>query len=217
MRIHVSNLKELSNITNLYISTKDVSNKIKYRRELDKVVSLIKLHLNFTGELDNRFLEKIEELKFILNSYLILYYYKKSIDSASNDYELTKKFNEVIDIISEKKPLEELLNIGIDNKRKKYTSNVNVTSILDIKKKIKLIYLSENALIRKAAHEVEYIIQDYENKIEKINNEIDEIVQIYLKAEWIRCKRETKMWPFSIYNEEKTIKDLQDKYRNSIK
>lgn len=217
LRIHISNLKELSNVTNLYISTKDGSNKIKYRRELDKVVSLIKLHLNFAGEFDNKFLEKIEELKSIINSYLMLYYYKKAIDTTNNEDELIEKFNEAIDVISEKRVLEELLNIGINDERIKINESIKGFSLLDLKKKTKNIYLADDSLIRKAACEVEYIIQYYENQIEKINYEIDEIVQIYLKAEWIRCKRETKMWPFSIYNEEKTIKELQDKYRTFIK
>lgn len=213
LRVHTASLKELSNVTNLYINTKDGSNKIKYRRELDKIVSLIKLHLNFEGELDNKFIEKIEDLKSIINSYLILFFYKKEIDLTINDDDLVMKFNEVIDIISEKRVLIELINIVSSDEKIEIDTNIKTIGLLDLKKEIKLIYLSDYCLIRKAARYIEDIIQDYEEKIEEINNEIDEIAQIYLKAEWIKCKRETKMWPFSIYNESKTIKELQDKFK----
>lgn len=217
LRMYVANLKELSNTTNLYISTKDGSNKIKYRRELDKVVSLIKMHLNFVGDFDNKFLSKIEELRVMINSYLLLNYYKNSINNVKNNEELINKFNEVVDVISERRVLEDLLNIGRYNKNTDNFGNVKVLNLLDLKKKTKLLYLDDNDLISQSTHEVEYIIQECENKIEKLNEEIDEIVQIYLKAEWIRCKRETRMWPFSIYNEEKIIKQLQEKYQSSIK
>lgn len=214
LRTHVANLNELSNLTNLYVSTKGGMNKVKYRRELDKVVSLIKMHLNFSGELDRNFMVKVEELKSILNSYLLMFFYKNTIQSIDDEKKLVIKFNEVIDVISERKVLEKFLEIGIDNKN---IINTKSVSLLDLKKKIKSLYLVDNTLIRKLTENIEYIIQDYENEIEKINKEIDEIIQIYLKAEWIRCKMETKMWPFNIYNEEKTIKQLQKKYKSIIK
>src|SRR5476649_1794992 len=96
LRGHIANLKELSNITNLYIITKDGTNKITYRRELEKVVSLIKMYLNFTGTLDIKLISKIEELKSIINSYLLMYYCKNTIRSVHNNNEIVTKFNEVV-------------------------------------------------------------------------------------------------------------------------
>ena len=113
LRGHIANLKELSNITNLYIITKDGTNKITYRRELEKNVSLIKMYLNFTSKLDSELISKIDELKATINSYLLIYYCRNAIKAVDNDDELVTKFNEAVDIISEKKVLEELLNIAV--------------------------------------------------------------------------------------------------------
>ena len=37
-------------------------------------------------------------------------------------------------------------------------------------------------------------LQRYENELEVIQDELDELIQIYLKIEWIKCKKETRMW-----------------------
>lgn len=42
-------LKELSNIINLYVIIREGVDKVVYRRELEKVVLLIKMYLNFCG------------------------------------------------------------------------------------------------------------------------------------------------------------------------
>ena len=67
LRGHIASLKELSNITNLYIIAKDGTNKITFRRELEKNVSLIKMYLNFTSKLDIELIYKIKELKYTIN------------------------------------------------------------------------------------------------------------------------------------------------------
>ena len=125
LRGHIANLKELSNITNLYIIAKDGTNKISYRRELEKNVSLIRMYLNFMSRLDNELISKIEDLKATINSYLLMSFCKNSIKAVENDDELVTKFNEVVDIINEKKVLRELLNIVQGNK--------NIGKITEIK------------------------------------------------------------------------------------
>ena len=74
--------------------------------------------------------------------------------------------------------------------------------------------MDDLVLIRKILEQSDYIINDLENDIEQLNKDIDNIVQIYLKSEWIRCKIETRMWPFSIYNQEKVVNKLQKEYKN---
>jgi len=214
LRGHIANLKELSNITNLYIITKDGTNKITYRRELEKVVSLIKMYLNFTGTLDIKLISKIEELKSIINSYLLMYYCKNAIKSVHNNNEVVTKFNEVVDIISEKKILKEFLNIAMNNKKIKKINSMETLNLLDLRNNVKLTYMDDYELIKQVIKESDYIINNWENEIEILNKDIDNIVQIYLKAEWIRCKMETRVWPFSIYNEEKVIDKLQKKHKN---
>ncbi|OOM11736.1 hypothetical protein [Clostridium saccharobutylicum] len=217
LRVQISTLKELSNITNLYVITREGVDKVAYRRELEKVVSLIKMHLNFCGQLDKKLILKVEELKCIINSYLLMHYFRNTIKSINSNDEIENKFNEAIDVISEKKVLDELLNIARNTKNIKNTISIKNLSLLDLRYKIKAEYNNNTELIICAVKESEYVIQRWEYKIEKINKEIDEIVQIYLKAEWSRCKKETRLWPFSRYNEEKTIKRLEKEYKVQAK
>ena len=217
LRGHIANLKELSNITNLYIITKDGTNKITYRRELEKNVSLIKMYLNFTSKLDRELIAKIDELKATINSYLLIYYCRNTIKSVDNDDELVTKFNETVDIIREKKVLEELLNIAVNNKRIQNITDKKDMNLLDLRDNIKVVYMDDRPLIREILKQSDYIINDWENEIEELNKDIDNIVQIYLKAEWFRCKIETRMWPFSRYNEEKVVSKLQKEYKENSK
>ncbi len=217
LRGHIANLKELSNITNLYIITKDGTNKIAYRRELEKNVSLIRMYLDFTSKFDIQLISKIEELKAIINSYLLIYYCRNTIKSVDNDDELVTKFNEVVDIISEKKVLMELLNIARNNKKIQKITEIKDVNLLDLRNNVKVAYVDDFVLIREIIKQSDYIINDWENEIEGLNKDIDDIVQIYLKAEWIRCKIETRMWPFNRYNEEKVLNKLQKKYKENSK
>lgn len=213
LRTHIACLKELSNITNLYIRTKDGTNKIEYRRELEKIVSLIKMHLNFSGTIDGELIYKVDTLKSIINSYLLLYYCKNKIKAVKNDSELKDKFNEIIDVICEKKLLIQLLNIAISNKEIQLINKLENLSLFDLKNQVKLAYKGDVMLIKQIIKESDYLINNYESEIERLNNEIDEIIQIYLKAEWIRCKIETRIWPFNRYDEEKVIRKLQKEYK----
>ena len=217
LRGHISNLKELSNITNLYIITKDGTNKITYRRELEKVVALIKMYLNFTEKLDIQLISKIDELKATINSYLLMYHCKNTIKAVENNNDLVTKFNEVVDVIYEKKMLEQLLNIATNNKKIEETNVMETLNLLDLKNKIKLAYSDDFILIKEVITQSDYITSNWESDIERLNRDIDELIQIYLKAEWTRCKIETKMWPFNRYNEEKVICKLQEKYKNNNK
>jgi hypothetical protein len=209
-RGHIASLKELSNITNLYIITKNETNKIAYRRELEKVVSLIKMHLNFTGKYDIELISKVEKLKATINSYLLMHYCKNSIKLVNDDHELLKKFDEVVNAISEKQVLEQLLNLAVNSKN----INTNTIKLFDLKREVKSAYMKNSELIKKIIKESDHIISKYESEIDCLNNEIDVIVQIYLKAEWIRCKVETRIWPYNRYNEEKMINKLQKKYKS---
>ena len=216
LRGHIANLKELSNITNLYIITKDGTNKIAYRRELEKNVSLIKMYLDFTSKLDIELITKIEKIKATINSYLLLYYCINTIKAVDNDNELVNKFNEAVDIISEKKVLGELLNIAVNNKRIEKITGIENMNVLDLRNNVKVAYMDDRILIKEIIKQSDYIINDWENEIESLNKDIDYIVQIYLKAEWFKCKIETKMWPFNRYNEEKVVSKLQKEYKNII-
>lgn len=214
LRTHIANLKELSNITNLYIITKDGTDKITYRRELDRSTSLIKMHLNFTGKLDVDLMSKVDELKSIINSYLLLYYCINTIKAVDNDNDLMTKFNDAMDVISEKKVIEQILNIAINNKKIEKVDGIKNLNLANLKIKVKEAYKDDYALISEIVKQSDCIINNWENKIEELDREIDEIVQIYLKAEWIRCKMETGMWIFSKYNEEKVIDKLKAEYKS---
>lgn len=209
-RAHIASLKELSNITNLYLLTKTGANKIAYRRELDRIVSLIKMHLNFTGTYDIELMSKVDKLKSAINSYLFMYYYKNALNLVEDNQEGLNKFNEVIEGISEKQLLEEFLNIVTDKENKKSYG------LLELKEKVKLVCGNNFELINKTINKSDYLINKYENEIDCLNDDIDAIVQIYLKAEWIRCKVETRIWPYNKYNEEQVIRELQTKYKNII-
>ncbi|CUU50405.1 MULTISPECIES: hypothetical protein [Clostridium] len=214
LRAHIASLKELSNITNLYIRTKDGSNKVEYRRELDKIVSLIKMHLNFTGKLDIELISKVEELKATLNSYLLIYYCKNAIKSAERNEDITTKFYEAIDVISEKKILKEFLAMANSYKNVEHKNNTHLLNLLELKNEVKSVYRDDLQLINNIVEKSDYIVSNYENEIESLNRDIDELVQICLKAEWIRCKVETRIWPYNKYNEERVITKLKDEYKN---
>ena len=216
LRGHIASLKELSNITNLYIITRDGTNKITYRRELERNVSLIKMYLDFTSKLDIELISKIEGLKTTINSYLLMYYCRNTIKSVDNDGELVTKFNEAVDVISEKKVLNELLNIAVNNKKVQRITEIKDVNLLDLRNNVKVTYRDDCTLIREIPKQSDSIINYWENEIEELNKDIDNIVQIYLKVEWIRCKIETRMWPFNRYNEDGVVSKLQKEYKNTM-
>lgn len=212
LRGHVANLKELSNITNLYIMARDGANKINYRRELEKNVSYIKMYLNFNGKLDNKLITKVEKLKSIINSYLSIYYCKNKLKDVNNNDEIVGEFIQIVDIINEKRLLKYFLKIAVDNRKIKEIKINEYIDLLVLRNMVKYIYKNNSDLIGVMIKESDSIINIWENQIERLNNEIDVIVQIYLKSEWIRCKVETRMWPFSRYNEEKVVSKLEKQY-----
>ncbi|WP_160685660.1 hypothetical protein [Clostridium sp. C2-6-12] len=215
LRGHIATLKELSNITNLYIIAKDGTNKISYRRELEKNVSLIKMYLNFSSRLDKDLICKIEDFKAAINSYLLMFFCKNSIKDVENEHELVTKFHEAVDIINEKKVLKELLNVIQDNKNKDKIVKMENINLLELRRKVKEVCGADSKHIREILKQSDRIINKFENEIEVLNNDIDYIVQIYLKAEWLKCKIETRMWPFCIYNEDKVIRKLEEEYEKS--
>ena len=215
LRGHIASLKELSNITNLYIIARDGTNKISYRRELEKNVSLIKMYLNFSSRLDNDLICKIENFKAAINSYLLMFFCKNSIKDVENEHELVTKFHEAVDIINEKKVLKELLIIVQGDENNHHLIETEEINLLELRRKVKEAYGEDLKQIREILKKSDLIINKFENQIEALNKEIDYIVQIYLKAEWTKCKIETRMWPFCIYNEDKVIRKLEEEYEKS--
>ena len=199
LKNHISKLKELSNVTNLYIISKNVKDKINYRCELERNITLIKMHLNFYKKFDRKVINNLEKIKSIIYNYLLLTHCRDELSNA-NDSILLEKFYDVLEGINEKCFLKELIKFS--GKKE----NMDELDILELKEKIKKLYNEEN--IKNIKNNSNYILQKYENELEMIQEELDEMIQIYLKIEWIRCKKETRMWPFSIYNEEKEIKKL---------
>lgn len=207
LKNHISKLKELSNVTNLYIISRDVKDKINFRCELEKNISLIKMHLNFSKNLDRKIMNNIEEIKSIINNYLLLNYYKDELDNV-DDEKLVEKFYVILEIINEKCFLNELIKLS----DKEENINMDNFEILQLKHKIMELY--DTNIIKNIKINSNKILQKYENELEVIQEQLDELIQIYLKIEWIKCKKETKMWPFTIYNEDKEIEKLYKKYRS---
>lgn len=208
LKNYISTLKEISNLTNLHIISKSITNKMEFRCELEKNVSLIKMHLNFSKALDRELINKVEKIKSIINSYLFMSYYKEELQDITHDKELLDKFYKVIETINEKKILKEIIAMA----KISDVINLDTLTTLELKNKIKKLYGKNYLAIKKVLVESDYILQKYENELEVLNEQIDKLVQVYLKIEWIRCKRETRMWPFNKYNEEKEIKKLIKKY-----
>ena len=208
LKNHISKLKELSNVTNLYIISRDIRDKMNFRCELERSIALIKMHLNFSKKLDRKVMNNIEEIKSIINNYLLLNYYKDELDNV-DDNNILEKFYIILEIINEKCFLKELIKLG--GKKQ----NIDELDILQLKHEIKEIY--DTNTIKNIKTNSNEILQRYENELEFIQEELDEVIQIYLKIEWIKCKKETRMWPFTIYNEDKEIKKLYGSYRNQDK
>lgn len=203
---HISKLKELSNITNLYIISRNVKDKMNFRCELERNIMLIKMHLNFSKNLDRKVINDIEIIKAIINNYLLLNYCIYEIDNINDDI-LLEKFIVILETINEKCFLKELIKLS----DKKQNINIDELNILQLKQTIKDTY--DNNIIKNIKINGHEILQRYENELEIIQEELDEVIQIYLKIEWIKCKKETRMWPFTIYDEDKEIEKLYKKYR----
>ncbi|MBE6070631.1 MAG: hypothetical protein E7208_01600 [Clostridium butyricum] len=208
LKNYISTLKEISNLTNLHIISENVTDKMEFRRQLEKNVSLIKMHLNFLKALDRQLIAKMEKIKSIINSYLFVSYYREELKDITYDKELLERFYKVIETINEKKLLKEIISMVKVN----IVINLDMLTTLELKNKIKELYREDYFAIKKIIIESDHILQKYENELEVLNEQIDKLVQIYLKIEWIRCKRETRMWPFNKYDEEKEIKKLIKKY-----
>ncbi len=207
LKNHISKLKELSNITNLYIISRDVKDKMNFRCELEKNIALIKMHLDFSKNLDRKVMNNIEKIKSIINNYLLLNYYKYELDNV-DDEEILEKFYIILEIINEKCFLKELIKLS----GKKQNVNIGESDILQLKYEIKKLYdVDTIKYIKINSNE---ILQTYENELEVIQDELDELIQIYLKIEWIKCNKETRMWPFTIYDEDKEIEKLYRKYKS---
>jgi hypothetical protein len=144
-----------------------------------------------------------------------MFFYKNSIKTVEKDHELVTKFYETVDIINEKKVLKEMLSVVNDDINIGDIASMKDINLLELRKNVKEVYGEDCTLIRKILEQSDYIINKFENEIEDLNKEIDYIVQIYLKAEWIKCKIETRMWPFCIYNEDKVIKKLEEEYEKN--
>ena len=206
LKNHISKLKELSNVTNLYIISRDVRDKMNFRCELDRNISLIKMHLNFSKNLDRKVMNNIEKIKSIINNYLLLNYCKYELDNVNGE-EILEKFYIIIEIVNEKCFLKELIKLS----EKKQNVNIGEFDILQLKYEIKKLYDVDT--IKYIKINSSEILQRYENELEILQEELDELIQIYLKIEWIKCKKETRMWPFTIYNEDKEIEKLYRKYK----
>lgn len=87
-----------------------------------------------------------------------MYYFRNIIKFINSDDEIENKFNEVIDVISEKKVLDEFLNIVWNIKNIKNIISIKNLSLLDLRYKIKVEYNNNIELIICVVKESEYVI-----------------------------------------------------------
>lgn len=213
LRIYVSEFKTLSNTTQIISISKAGKDKKAYRREIERITSLIKMHLNFLGKIDKEIIIEIEELKILINSYILLSHYRNISDLNNRGADL----KEFLKDISNKKTLGYILEIancikGIDIDELK---NLNITQ-----QKKRLLGNNSNYLMafqEKLFKNIDSILDKILEEFDIKNNTIDRLFQIYLKAEWTRCKKETRLWPFNNYNEDKIVCKLKKQYDNNIK
>lgn len=103
------------------------------------------------------------------------------------------------------------------NSKTKLTNDDEKIDINELKKKVINDYLSvvdSTSFVDTFHKELNYICDGLNLKIQNHKSEITKLCQIYLKAEWTRIKKETRVWPFSRYNEERTMKKLEDIFKN---
>lgn len=208
LRNYVSEFKTLSNKTQLISISKANVDKKPYRREIERITSLIKMHLNFLGKIDKEIIIEMEELKLLINSYILLSHYRNMSEKNNTGWDLKdvwdrKTFGYILDIGNciEGLDIDKLNNLNIIQQKKLILEN-NVNDLIVL----------QNKLFENIDNILEKILEEFDIK----NNEIDRLFQIYLKAEWTRCKKETRLWPFNKYNEDKIICKLKQKYDNNI-
>lgn len=213
LRKYVSKLKALSNTTQLISISKAHVDKRPYRREIEEITSLIKMHLNFSGNIDKEIIMELEKLKLLINSYLLLSHYRNISEINGYGADIKEFFKNITDrgtlgyIIDTAKCIE-----GMDIDKLKSLNIMQQKKMLLQGNSRDLIVLQDK-LFKNIDIFLEEILEEFNIK----NNGIDRLFQIYLKAEWTRCKKETKVWPFYKYNEDKMVCKLKKQYDNNIK
>lgn len=195
------------------INSRSIEKYGEFRDSLIRINSLIKLHLNFKGNLDKELLLSLHEL--LDNVIIMLHLSRLLVDSkrGSNVMEFQSYANSIPDIAFFRFLHKHALDHNPDNA----LEGIEETNFLEYKTKI----ISDYAAVRNS----KCFLDSFYSQIVTIKDHLIEVnsskretmvrlAQIYLKAEWTRVKKEGRIWPFSLYNEKKIIAKLMQAFES---
>lgn len=195
LRNNICELMKLSNTANLNIMCSHVNNKMNFRSELEKCVTNIRMHLNFSKEIDKIIIQISESEKRIINNYLYMNYLK-NIKTKEN---IEDAFIEMLNEINDKYFFQEIIKIKqecLDDKNR-----------YELYKEVINLY-KNNKDIDELLNCTESILNSYEDEIEKLNDKLCKAVHIYIEDKWKKCRIEMKAWPFNKFDEKYELDKL---------
>ncbi|MCE5222343.1 MAG: hypothetical protein LLF98_14130 [Clostridium sp.] len=212
LRKYVSDFIIVSDLNNIQSMEVNKTSASKFREDLLRASSLIKLHLNFKGVIDKRILIELEEAINKLNLFVHLRLINKAMNIENSKSGLKLYFDKYTD----SNLLDYLINYyNKDNEVIESSINSNQLALKELKKTIIDKYFMEtNGEFYGEKFKTE-IDSQLDSIIEQVGNSrynIIKLTQIYLKSEWIRVKKESKAWPFNIYFEKHIIKKLETEW-----
>lgn len=214
LRKYVSDFITASDLNNIQAIEPKKEVATKFREVLSRTSSLIKLHLNFKGEIDKRIINELNQA--IDNIYLFLNLRISSEAMSIHKPMYSEGLKFYLDKYIDEDILRYLIEYSIKNNE---NTQISPSDKMETLAELKKFVISEYCSVINGVCYADKFRQELgvqytsitENlRVNRYN--IIKLTQIYLKAEWIRVKKETKSWPFSIYREKHTLKKLEEEW-----
>ncbi len=217
LRKYVADFLSEIDMYKVQVSVKENTQLMMYRERMTYKASLIILHLNFKGSIDKKILKNLNEITNTLFLTLYINNLKRYLSLNKNPSLNTLIFKNFVDnnpdkifinflkeYASKNNIHSKLNSLNIDENSNEYLKAVinDYTSVVNTKSYINEFQTKLNS-----------ILNELFSQITNNRNNLTKLVQIYLKAEWTRAKKEIRF--ISYYNEEKTLRKLEKEWYKS--
>lgn len=221
LRKYISEFMTISDVIT-HVTNNNENMEMDLRQNLTKTNALIKLHLNFMGNFDKRIIHELDEatknIYLILNLKIIMQLINRNKIASEGIRRYIEQY-----IYIDRDILMYLHIYFIRNNKINSTLSSSASEALsELKKTVTEEYCSvvngtcfSDAFAKNLGSQFTSISKALDTN----RNAIVKLVQIYLKAEWTRIKKEVREWPFNIYSEKKTLETLENKWEtiNNLK
>jgi len=217
LRNYIADYISAIDLYKIQVSIKEEKQIMNFRDVLMQKNALIKLHLNFKGNIDKRILKMLENI----TQNVLLMLYLKSLERALLKDKTTALRPQIFKSFIFENPDNILVSFLKDysianNINSKLSKSNDEISLKDELVKVVMDYIAlidSKSFIDIFSKNLNEIYQDIVVKITSQKDELIKLIQIYLKAEWTRVKKEPLIWPLSYYNEDRTIKKLEKTWK----